>query len=343
MMRIVFIWCLLMSALGLQAQKLKVESLQLSEGETIAESERRLDKVQNQCAVLKVKMPDVLMRMEGNVIGEIVRRGNEAWVYITSGSKYFRLFPARHMPMDLAFPDYQVKVKSGCVYRLVLADEEEGAGMGADELFATGMSSYLGEDYAQAVPWFERAMKKGSVNAMMYLGNMYHHGQGVERNDKLFFYYTLMAAQSGQSRAQQEMFYIYRFGHGTQKDSLKAVDWLKKAVEQKNPDAYGKLCWCYMEGWGVEKNMTKAAELARKGAEAGDYEVAMVNLAMMYDAGEGVEKSHEKALEWLQKSAKLGGMKAKKLLDAYAEDEFSNRQPNRSFNDLWPEVIGNDD
>ena len=43
----------------------------------------------------------------------------------------------------------------------------------------------------------------------------------LERNDKLFFYYTLMAAQSGHPRAQQEMYYIYKFGHGTQKD----YDW----------------------------------------------------------------------------------------------------------------------
>jgi len=343
MKRIFFTTLLLLAVASLQAQKLKVESLTLAEGETIAEADKRFDLVKNECALLKVQMTDVLSRMEGNVIGDIVRRGQESWVYITSGSKYFRLFPASHMPMDLAFPDYQVKVKSGAVYRLVLVDEEEGAGMSADELFAMGMSSYLGEDYAQAVPWFEKAVAKGSLNAMAYLANMYHHGQGVERDDHKFFAYTEQAARGGLVRAQTEMYYIYRNGFGVAPDPVKAVEWLKVAADQNNIEAIGRLGWCYLNGWGVPIDTSRAFELTKKGAELGDCDVAMVNLALYYDDGVGVKADHEKAMEWLQKAARLGGQNAKRILDIWAQEEFSGQGVRRKLSEIWDSIAGPDE
>ena len=343
MKRILFLCLLLSAILSSQAQKLTVQSLTLAEGETIAEADKRYDLVKNECALLKVQTTDPLQRVEGNFIGDIVRRGEESWVYITSGSKYFRLFLASHMPLDLAFPDYQVKVKGGCVYRLVLVDEEEGASMSADELFAMGMSAYLGEDYAQAVPWFEKAVAKGSLSAMAYLGNMYHHGMGVTKDDRRFYEYTEQAARGGFVRAQTEMYYIYRNGIGVARDPVKAVEWLKAAADQNDLGAIGRLGWCYANGWGVPVDMPRAFELTMKGAEMGDYDVAMVNLAMCYEDGIGVKADHEKAMEWIRKAARMGGQDAKRILEVWAQEEFSGQGVRRKLSEIWESIAGPDD
>ena len=109
-----------------KSQEMIVKSLtalttDLSAG--LSEYERK-DNVGKACALLKIQMTDELERVEGNYIGNIVKRGLETWVYLTDGSKEVKLYPKAHLPLSIYFNDYGVKsLKSKSTYLLILIED----------------------------------------------------------------------------------------------------------------------------------------------------------------------------------------------------------------------------
>jgi hypothetical protein len=65
-----------------------------------------------------------LDRVEGNVVGDIVTRGTEKWVFVTAGTKELRLFPSEYLPLHVVFRDYNITdVEGKRVYILTLEGE----------------------------------------------------------------------------------------------------------------------------------------------------------------------------------------------------------------------------
>ena len=70
-------------------------------------------------------MMDELERVEGNYIGDIIKRGLEVWVYLTDGSKEVKLYPKSHFPLSINFDDYGIRsLKSKFTYLLILTEKQ---------------------------------------------------------------------------------------------------------------------------------------------------------------------------------------------------------------------------
>lgn len=84
-------------------------------------SDRRNDLNGNPCALVKVHVVDDIERVEGNKIGDIVKRGVEKRVYMCKGSRNMKIHLANHLPVKVMFQDYQISgLESNRVYELVI-------------------------------------------------------------------------------------------------------------------------------------------------------------------------------------------------------------------------------
>ena len=111
------------------SQELKVQSFALSATEIIPSSEQRKDLNGANCALVKVQVVDGIDRVEGNIIGDIDSRGTEKRIYLTQGTKVFRLYPHSHLPVSVTTSDFDIeKLEGNRVYILRLtgdADEKK--------------------------------------------------------------------------------------------------------------------------------------------------------------------------------------------------------------------------
>lgn len=114
-MKTKYIYILLLSLLPCvtEAQELTVQSFSLSPSELISTADQRKDLNGTACALVKVQVVDDIVRAEGNVIGGIVNRGTEKWVYLTQGTKTFRIFPKSHLPLTISTGDYHIDELEG--------------------------------------------------------------------------------------------------------------------------------------------------------------------------------------------------------------------------------------
>lgn len=115
---------LILSINSLMAQGLIAKNFNLVPNDLSASVSPRLDLNGKACALVKVVMQEELSSVEGNVIGDIVRKGRENWLYITSGTKEVRLIPRSSLPKTIRFSDYGVNfVESKKTYLLELAND----------------------------------------------------------------------------------------------------------------------------------------------------------------------------------------------------------------------------
>ena len=110
-----------LTPLLLSAQELTVQSFSLSPTEIIPANDQRVDLNGTACALVKVQIVDDIDRVEGNVIGDIVKRGTEKWVFVTDGTKELRLYPKNHLPLQIICKDFDIEsLESKRVYILRL-------------------------------------------------------------------------------------------------------------------------------------------------------------------------------------------------------------------------------
>ena len=85
-------------------------------------SDRRNDLNGVPCALIKVYVVDDIERIEGNKIGDVVKKGNvEKWVYMCKGSRNIRLHLKNHLPVRVMFQDYHINgLESNRVYELYI-------------------------------------------------------------------------------------------------------------------------------------------------------------------------------------------------------------------------------
>ncbi len=69
--------------------------------------------------------------------------------------------------------------------------------------FQIGKELYLNHQYGQAVNILLPLAQQGHLNAQYTIGYMYHHGQGLPRNEKESTRWITMAAARGHLKAQE--------------------------------------------------------------------------------------------------------------------------------------------
>ena len=106
------------------SQELKVQSFTLSPSEIIPSVDQRKDLNGVNCALVKVQVVDGIDRVEGNIIGDIDSRGTEKRIYLTQGTKVFRLYPHNHLPVSITTSDFDIeKLEGNRVYILRLTGD----------------------------------------------------------------------------------------------------------------------------------------------------------------------------------------------------------------------------
>jgi len=126
---------------------------------------------------------------------------------------------------------------------------------------------------------------------------------------KLSFLEYKDLANSGNTNAQYNLGIFYYNGIGVKQDKVLAFIWLQTASKNNHKLAQNKLGYMYEKGDIPDiKNIDKALEQYHKSAIQ-DYELAQLNLAMIYYQRANKE-SYKKALYWYEKAAEKGNLAA---------------------------------
>ena len=94
-------------------QDYSVASFDIVPTDLTARTNSRADANGRPCAVIKVYVKDAITATGGPVIGEIVDRGMEKWVYVSHDAKKIELLFKEHMPLYITFNDFNYPTVTG--------------------------------------------------------------------------------------------------------------------------------------------------------------------------------------------------------------------------------------
>ncbi|MEE8247798.1 MAG: tetratricopeptide repeat protein, partial [Alphaproteobacteria bacterium] len=89
----------------------------------------------------------------------------------------------------------------------------------------------VGQDFARAADWYERAATTGLASAQVNLAMMRLRGQGVARAATEAAFWLELAARQGHILAQYNLGLLYLRGNGVAADEGRALGWLNLAAK----------------------------------------------------------------------------------------------------------------
>jgi uncharacterized protein len=188
----------------------------------------------------------------------------------------------------------------------------------------------VGQDFAQALAWFEIAAQLGNADASYRVGAMYEIGRGVAADHAIAAGYYARAAALGNKLAQYRLGLLYKTGDGMPRNQRLASLLLRQAAdngaEPARPDPASKT-----KPSGAPQNVSpaafaraqrslltrmpaeaaQAAAVFRQAAQAGDA-LAAYDLGYCYETGTGLAPDPEAAIRWYGQAART--TKDKRLL-----------------------------
>lgn len=177
----------------------------------------------------------------------------------------------------------------------------------------------------------EKRAETGDALALFELGEKYHLGDGIKKDETKAFDYYKKSAEAGNARAQYTVGMCFEGGKYVEKDLKTANKWFEKAAKQNNAEALNKLAYHYYQGYGCEQSGEKAFEFYSKAANLGDA-VSQFILAKLYYS-EGCDKDENTAVKWYTESANHGNSDAlRELADIYCHGWNSiEENPEKAF------------
>ncbi|KAF9970191.1 hypothetical protein BGZ73_007195 [Actinomortierella ambigua] len=173
---------------------------------------------------------------------------------------------------------------------------------------------YFPETDDEVVSYFCSAAKGENADAQLFLGWIFQHGRGVEKNEQASLRWYRQAADGGNAVAQLRIARMYEKGLGVEvSDDTKAVRWYYKAATGGNADAGLALAKMYTDGRGVKEDAVQAARWYRMAAEKGQHEAQAI-LGQWYSLGRGVIQNDVEAARWLFQAAVHGDVAAQRNL-----------------------------
>ncbi|MDD4184101.1 MAG: hypothetical protein PHI01_01630 [Candidatus Izemoplasmatales bacterium] len=164
-------------------------------------------------------------------------------------------------------------------------------------MYQIGKAYFLGEglkkNLESAYSWFNKALSKGSVDAMNY--------------------FRLIGTKSARDIRETKSLYSIAKDYYASDEPKNAIIYFEIAAREGISEAYRDLSEAYKVGRGVEMSPLKSFEYMLKGAESKDIP-AMIALAKKYEAGDGVESSFIRAEKWYLEAAKNDSLEAKNEL-----------------------------
>ncbi|MFN7097798.1 MAG: tetratricopeptide repeat protein, partial [Gammaproteobacteria bacterium] len=138
----------------------------------------------------------------------------------------------------------------------------------------------------EAIYWFYRLAQKGYAPAQNFLGWMYQHGKGVEKNYEQAKYWYTLSANKEYILAQYNLGMLLQGRQGILKDYTQAVEWLTKAAKAGYAAAQHKLGTHYRKAQGVAKKNSEAAFWYFEASKQ-EYAPAQRRMGIMYRTGTG--------------------------------------------------------
>ena len=114
---VLILFAVLCGAVAAVAQKAVVESFEAAPMDVTAQQYARLDKHGEKCALVKVSVVAPNVTFQGNVMGDVQKRGSESWVYLTSGTKMVRISADSFLAFMYDFPE---PLQGGVTYVLTI-------------------------------------------------------------------------------------------------------------------------------------------------------------------------------------------------------------------------------
>lgn len=107
---LLFVIMLPLLAIG---QDYTVESFEIVPNDLTARAKGRVDNNGRKCGLIKIYVKDVITATDGPVIGDVIDRGMEKWVYVAHDAKQIELLFKEHMPLRVTFDDFNYTTISG--------------------------------------------------------------------------------------------------------------------------------------------------------------------------------------------------------------------------------------
>jgi TPR repeat protein len=189
-------------------------------------------------------------------------------------------------------------------------------------MYALAMAYLNGEgvDPAEyrAEDWLRKAAEKGYPEAMRSLGSFYQHKMNDSSYQKALIWYE-KAIKAGSVDAMVDLGLMHEFGWAGRSDKVAAFTWYRSAARAGSARGMLAIGQSYHKGVGVPQDYKKAMIWYRRAARAGSAE-AMNSIGVLYENGLGVWKSRGKAIRWYERAAQAGSKLAKGNLAELGRD-----------------------
>ncbi len=164
------------------------------------------------------------------------------------------------------------------------------------------------------------AAEQGDPKAMLDLGNMYEHGQGVDRNFGKAYEWYKKAADKGLPSGTYNVGVCHQIGMGVPTDLTAAFNFFKKSADQGLPIGMAMTSEMYLQGMGTAKDMEKGKAYLMKAADA-NHPGACQAMGDVYLSGLlGVKPDSGKALDMYENASRYGDLESMKKLSAIFRD-----------------------
>lgn len=112
---------LVLHAFDIYSQELMVKSFKLAENDISAQVQPRMDLNDKNCALVKVGIALEEVQFDGNILGNVIHKLGEYWIYMPQGNSMLRISHRDYTPLMVNFYDYRIgKLESGKTYVLTL-------------------------------------------------------------------------------------------------------------------------------------------------------------------------------------------------------------------------------
>jgi TPR repeat protein len=139
------------------------------------------------------------------------------------------------------------------------------------KVYELGIGAHQQAVVAPVLAYLVKLGQAGDANAQSLLGDMYHDGRGVAKNDMTAMQWYAKSAAQGHAYAEYSLGNGYMLGiGGLREDQTKATALFAAAAEKGLVDAQEAAAMSYEMGRGVPKDRAKAVYWAEKAAAQGD-------------------------------------------------------------------------
>ncbi len=158
----------------------------------------------------------------------------------------------------------------------------------------------------EALEWYKKAVRHGSLDAATNIGLMYAEGRRIPKNAAEAVTWLRQAAEGGDAVAQYNLALIYERGNGIPKDEKKSIRWLTAAAEQNVVPALLDLADSYMHPpASTSADVDRAIPYYKKAAELGSARAQAV-LGTIYAKGLRGQPDYEQSVKWYRMAADQG-------------------------------------